>query len=188
MARDTLRTSNRWRRWPGGPKHGIALGVAVWGTPGFAEDADALNELLGRWPMLESWAESHDFPLTSIQVDLPLLKQDVDLRLLDQEIELRLLDQEIDLWLLDEAVDQPPPGGDMTALAGEVGRFLGTVIIRTGTGARWRVWPNGHPVIRTVSGRELDVFAMASSSVSGDGPWLADIYADAVAAGKARLG
>jgi SAM-dependent methyltransferase len=36
------------------------------------------------------------------------------------------------------------------------------VIVATIAGARWRLWPNGHPVVRLASGRDLDVAAMAS--------------------------
>jgi hypothetical protein len=52
------------------------------------------------------------------------------------------------LELLDQAIDEQPHDAE-TALAGEVGLFLGTVIINSAVGARWRVWPNGHPVILT---------------------------------------
>ena len=46
---------------------------------------------------------------------------------------------------------------------------------------RWRLWPNGHPVVHLASGRDLDVAAMASDRVSKGAPLLADVYADAAA-------
>jgi hypothetical protein len=85
------------------------------------------------------------------------------------------------LQLLDREIGEQRPDAAMTALVGEIGLFLGTVIINSATGARWRVWPNGHPVILTASGRELDVVAIANRRFSMDGPALADVYADAVA-------
>ena len=55
------------------------------------------------------------------------------------------------------------------------------MIVATVAGAHWRLWPNGHPVVRLASGRDLDVAAMASERVSKGVPRLADIYADAEA-------
>ena len=63
----------------------------------------------------------------------------------------------------------------------EAGLFLGSVIVATVPGARWRLWPNGHPVVRLASERDLDVTAMASDRVTNGAPLLADIYASAVA-------
>lgn len=113
-----------------------------------------MNELLGRWPGLRRWAEGHGLALCGVPEDL------------------QLLDQEI---------GEQPHDAAMTALAGEVGLFLSTLIINRAAGARWRVWPNGHPVILTASGRELDVVAIANRRFSMDGQPLADVYADAVA-------
>lgn len=133
----------------------MARGVAVWGSPGFARDADALNEHLSRCPALRSWAKVHGLALRGIPEDL---------------------------HLLDQEIGEQHHDAVMTALAGEVGLFLGTVIINSAAGARWRVWPNGHPVVLTASGRELDVVAIASCRFSAGGPRLADVYANAIAA------
>jgi hypothetical protein len=87
--------------------------------------------------------------------------------------------------LVDEASDQATSelGGraQIGAALAEAGLFLGSVIVATVTGAHWRLWPNGHPVVRLASGRDLDVTAMASERVSKGAPRLADIYADAAA-------
>lgn len=144
----------QWRRWLHGPKHGVARGVAVFGSPGYAQDVDGLNELLGRWPALRSWAEGQGLALSGVPEDL------------------QLLDQEIG--------EQRHDAG-MTALASEVGLFLGTVIINSAAGARWWVWPNGHPAVLTASGRELDVVAMAGRRFSTGAARLADLYAGAAA-------
>jgi hypothetical protein len=55
------------------------------------------------------------------------------------------------------------------------------VIVATIAGARWRLWPNGHPVVRLASGRDLDVAAMASDRVGKGVPLLVDVYTDAAA-------
>jgi hypothetical protein len=144
----------QWRRWLPGPKHGMARGVAVFGSPGYARDVDGLTELLGRWPALRGWAEGHGLALSGVPEDL------------------QLLDQEI---------GEPHQDAVPMALANQAGLFLGTVIINSAAGARWRVWPNGHPVVLTASGRELDVVAIANRRFRTGGPRLADVYADAVA-------
>jgi hypothetical protein len=83
-----------------------------------------------------------------------------------------------DLPLLDRAISQQADDAEMMLSAPEVGVYLGTVIINSVAGARWRVRPNGHPVIVTAFGRELDVVAMTNRLLSTGGPSLASIYAD----------
>jgi hypothetical protein len=151
----------KWRRLLPGPKHGLARGVAVFGSQGYSEDAEGLSEHLGRWPALTRWAESHGLELSGVPEDLPLL---------------------------DREIGAQPHDAVMTALVGEVGLFLGTVIIDSAAGARWRVWPNGHPVIVTASGRELDVVALVDRSFGTEWIRLTDIYADAIGDGKSLLG
>jgi hypothetical protein len=94
-----------------------------------------------------------------------------------------------DLGPLDQAIDEAT-GQATSELGGpsrtgaaltEAGLFLGSVIVATVVGARWRLWPNGHPVVHLASGRDLDVAAMASDRVSKGAPRLADVYADAAA-------
>lgn len=143
--------ARQWRRWLPGPKHGVARGVAVFGTRGYAQDVQLLKEHLELCPSLRSWAESRGLALTGVPGDL------------------QLPDQEI---------GEQPCDALTAAPATDVGLFLGTVIINSGAGARWRVWPNGHPVIVTASDRELDVVALANRSSAG--LRLADIYADAI--------
>jgi hypothetical protein len=43
-------------------------------------------------------------------------------------------------------------------------------------GARWHVWPNGHPVIRLVSGRDLDVVAVVSHRMRAGSRELGVVY------------
>ena len=71
--------------------------------------------------------------------------------------------------------------GQVASLGNEAGLFLATVIIASVAGARWRVWPNGHPVVRLASGRELDAVAVGDDRVSKGAPRLTAAYADAAA-------
>ena len=88
-----------------------------------------------------------------------------------------------DLSWLDEAFDQDAHehGRDavMQAVENDAGLFLGTVIATSVPGARWQLWPNGHPVIHLASGRDLDVVALAHDRVTTGQPRLTDVYADA---------
>ncbi len=148
--------ANGWRRWLPGPRHGLARGVAVYGQP--RPDPERLPGLLGRCGELRGWA---------------------------RERGLALADDPGDLSLLDRAIDEelagPEPPSRLAALAGEAGLFLGTVIVASIPGARWRLWPNGHPVVRRATGRDLDVVALASDRISTGTPRLASIHAAAQA-------
>jgi hypothetical protein len=132
-----------------GPKRGMARGVAVYGRPR-GPDPDQLYELLGRCQELRRWAQG--LALSGVPGDLELLDRAIDERLTDR---------------------QP------AALGNEAGLFLGTVITASVAGASWRIWPNGHPVIRLASGRELDVVAMGNDRLSRGTPRLIDVFADA---------
>ncbi len=144
-----------------GPRHGLPRGVVVYGVPG-RPDPEQLGELLGRCGQLRAFARAHGFELDGSPQDLGPLDQAID-----------------------EASDQATGklgGRSQTGAAlAEAGLFLGSVIVATVAGAHWRLWPNGHPVVRLASGRDLDVAAMASERVSKGAPRLADIYADAAA-------
>jgi Family of unknown function (DUF6278) len=145
--------AKQWRRWLPGPKHGVARGVAVFGSSGYPRDAGGLNAHLGLCPALRSWAQSRGLALSGVPHDLELL---------------------------DDEIGEQDHDALMAAPASDAGLFLGTVIVNNAAGARWRVWPNGHPVVVTASGRELDVVAVANRRFSTGGPRLADVYADAI--------
>ncbi len=118
--------------------------------------------MLGQRERLRAWARTQGFELEAVPADVELL---------------------------DEAFAEAIPlargelGGQLrlAALASQAGLFLGTVIVSTIPGTRWRLWLNGHPVIRLPSGRDLDVVALADDRVSNGTPLLADIYASAAA-------
>ncbi len=141
-----------WRRWRPGPKHGLARGVAVFGPSG-SNDQQALTALLARCEALRTWASGHEVALT------------------DDPGSLSALDRNLDAWA---AVPEIGP-----TLGNETGLYLGTVIVNHVRGARWHTWPNGHPVIRLGSGRELDVIALVRQRLAGQGRDLPIVYADA---------
>ena len=60
-------------------------------------------------------------------------------------------------------------------LANEVGTFLGTV-----DGASWHVWPSGHPVVRVIPKRDIDVVDLAERRISSGRPNLTGILLDAM--------
>ncbi|MER6521574.1 DUF6278 family protein [Streptomyces sp. NPDC060334] len=84
---------------------------------------------------------------------------------------LEALDQLMPRWRRDpEAVPW---------LGNDAGFYLGTVIIRTIPGTVWQVWPNGQPVIRLASGRELNVVESGVSWAMTGSPELSQAYAEA---------
>jgi hypothetical protein len=147
---------NRWRRWIPGSRHGLARSVAVYGVP--RPNPEHLDGLLGRCEQLRTWTRAHGFGLDGVPDDLALLDQ-----------------------ALDQASGELGGPLRITVVGNQAGLFLGTVIIATVPGTRWRLWPNGHPVVRLPSSRDLDVVAMANDRVSKGAPLLADVYADAAA-------
>jgi hypothetical protein len=137
------------QRWR--TRHGIARGVAVYG-PG-TEDPGQLMELLATCPDLYEHAEAAGIVLDRSRRSLA----DLD-RLVDGWRDVA----QISSWLGNEA-----------------GTYLGTVLVATLPGARWQVWPNGHPVVRLASGREIDVVALGHSRVRHGHPLLAQVADDA---------
>lgn len=146
------RNTQNWRRWVRSPKHGIARSVAVFGSTGFEKDPGALADLLGDCRQLRAWAEDHGLQLDGSPESLVAL---------------------------DDALDRSADPQATQRLASEAGRYLGTVLARHGGGARWQVWPNGHPVIRLPSGHDLDVVAIANDAARAGKLELAKRYADA---------
>jgi len=138
-----------------GPKHGPALGVAVFTAKDSVVSRD-MTGTFGESDRLRQWSHDHGVVLN------------------DDAQSLELLNAHIDEWNSDpghyESVDIP----------NEAGIYLGNVILKNVPGARWRVWPNGHPVIALASDRELDVTALVSDRLMRSGPSLQSIYARAV--------
>jgi hypothetical protein len=85
------------------------------------------------------------------------------------------LDGALDEWAADPFIGPN--------LANEVGVYLGNMIVGNVQGARWTVWPNGHPVVGLASGREMDVTALVGQRQHGGGKSLPDIFIDATNGG-----
>ncbi|WP_189106732.1 DUF6278 family protein [Streptomyces camponoticapitis] len=83
-----------------------------------------------------------------------------------------------------EALDQLPPRWrddpeELPWLGNDAGLYLGTVIVRTVEGAAWHIWPGGHPVVRLVSGREIQVVEAGLDWAVSGAPELSQVYAEA---------
>ncbi|MBO8185338.1 DUF6278 family protein [Streptomyces spirodelae] len=90
---------------------------------------------------------------------------------LDDSVEsLRALDQLLPHWREDPEVT-PWLGAD-------AGLYLGTVVVRTVPGARWVLWPDGQPVVRLPSGREVDVLEEGGAWAETGSPELSQAYAE----------
>jgi len=124
----------------------------VFGTPG-SDGGEQLFELLARCTRLRDLAISHGMTLV------------------DDPDSLAVLDRHLDAWNT-----QPPTH---PFLEHDIGCYVGTVIIRHVPGARWSVWPNGHPVVHLSSGADLDVFRRVGRCLSDHRRTLTSIYVDA---------
>ncbi|MEV0372513.1 DUF6278 family protein [Streptomyces sp. NPDC050636] len=83
-----------------------------------------------------------------------------------------------------EALDQLQPvwRDDLEVvpwLGNDAGLYLGTVLVRTVRGAVWQVRPNGQPVVRLESGREIDVVQAGHDWADVGAPELSQLYAEA---------
>lgn len=82
-----------------------------------------------------------------------------------------------------EALDQLPPAWRSDPeivpwLGNDAGLYLGTVLVRTVPGARWKIWPGGEPVVRLASGREIDVVTAGHEWADSGVPELSQLYAE----------
>ncbi|MFF4101541.1 DUF6278 family protein [Streptomyces sp. NPDC001903] len=118
-----------------------------------ADDPEGVNELFSECEMLRAQARA-----AGLELD-------------ESPASLEALDQLMPRWRRDpEAVPW---------LGNDAGFYLGTVIIRTKLGSAWQVWPNGQPVIRLASGRELNVVESGVSWAVTGSPELSQAYAEA---------
>lgn len=133
-------------------RHATARGFAVFGTQDRPDPA-MLAELLGECPLLRARAADD-----GVELD-------------DSAASLSALDQLVPDWRDEEeqALDR---------LGNDAGLYLGTVIVRTVPGANWHVWPNGHPVVRLASGREIDPVAVGHGWAENGSPELSQVLAE----------
>ncbi|OEU91660.1 hypothetical protein DB35_09010 [Streptomyces abyssalis] len=96
--------------------------------------------------------------------------EDAGVELDDSAESLSALDQLLPRWREDPEV-APWLGSD-------AGLYLGTVLVRTVPGAAWRLRPDGQPVVRLESGRELDVLEEGTSWAETGTPELSQRYAE----------
>lgn len=131
-------------------RHGAARGFALFGdgTP----DAATVTELLGECELLRARAADDG-------VDLD-----------DTPESLAALDQLAPSWRDDEEV--------LPGLGNDAGLYLGTVMVRTVPGAAWEVRPGGHPVVRLLSGREIDTVAIGHAWAESGSPELSQVLAE----------
>jgi len=134
-----------------GPKHGVARGVAVFTSKG-SENSDFVIGALPDSGRLRRWSLEHGVILTD---DLASLEE---------------LDAHLDEWNAD------PSHFESVDLGNEVGMYVGSAILQNVAGARWRIWPNGHPVIALESGEDCDVIALVNERIMRSTPSLASIF------------
>ncbi|BFO16792.1 DUF6278 family protein [Streptomyces sp. KM77-8] len=91
-------------------------------------------------------------------------------RLDDSQASLEALDQLVPRWRDDEETS--------TWLGNDAGLYLGTVIVRTVSGAAWEIRSDGQPVLRLTSGREFDVVAAGHAWAADGVPELSQLYAE----------
>ncbi|GGL81298.1 hypothetical protein GCM10010129_26250 [Streptomyces fumigatiscleroticus] len=80
------------------------------------------------------------------------------------------LDQLLPRWRDDEE--------SLSWLGNDAGLYLGTVVVRTVPGAAWEIRPDGQPVVRLASGREIDVVACGHDWAASGVPELSQLYAE----------
>ncbi|MFD9390704.1 DUF6278 family protein [Streptomyces sp. NPDC060000] len=82
-----------------------------------------------------------------------------------------------------EALDQLPPRWredeeTLPWFGHDAGLYLGTVVVRTVPGAVWAIRPDGEPVVRLASGREIDVVTVGRDWAANGTPELSQLYAE----------
>ncbi|WP_371575342.1 DUF6278 family protein [Streptomyces sp. NBC_01314] len=128
------------------------FGVAVF-TGGDGDDGhEGLAELLSECELLRAQAAQ------------------AGVRLDDSAASLEALDQLVPRWRDDEET--------VAWLGNDAGLYLGTVVVRTVPGARWEIWPDGQPVVRLMSGREIDVVEAGHEWAASGAPELSQLYAE----------
>jgi hypothetical protein len=132
-------------------RHGAAHGTAVMGP--VEDDPEGVAALLSECGLLRAQAQS-----AGLELD-------------DSAASLEALDQLLPRWRDDPEM--------LPWLGNDAGLFLGTVIVRTVPGAAWAVWPNGRPVVRLASGREVNVVEVGMEWAVAGTPQLSLVYAEA---------
>ncbi|WP_424211124.1 DUF6278 family protein [Streptomyces sp. BI20] len=125
---------------------------------------DALADALARDPegVAELFAECELLRAQARRAGLELDGSPASLEALDQLVPRWRRDPELVPWLGNDA-----------------GLYLGTVVVRTVPGAAWEIRPDGQPVIRLASGRELNVVESGISWAFTGSPELGQAHGEA---------
>ncbi|OEV04261.1 DUF6278 family protein [Streptomyces oceani] len=139
-------------------------------------------------PFVEHWRRRHEgadaAPLADALSRDPegaaeLLAECELLRVHAEEAGVELDDQPDSLAALDQLVprwrDDPEA---LEWLGGDAGHYLGTVIVRTVPGARWRLRSDGQPIVVLPAGRDVDVLEEGRAWAATGTPELSQIYAE----------
>ncbi|MEU6853563.1 DUF6278 family protein [Actinacidiphila alni] len=118
-----------------------------------APDPGTMAELLGECPLLRARAADSG-------VDLD-----------DTPESLTALDQLAPDWRDGEE-------DELSGLGNDAGLYLGTVVVRTVPGAAWTLRPNGDPVVRLASGREIEVVEIGHAWAESGSPELSQVLAE----------
>ncbi|WP_405589328.1 DUF6278 family protein [Streptomyces sp. NBC_01190] len=118
-----------------------------------SQDATGIDELLAECELLRARAAAEGVELDG------------------SEGSLSALDQLVPSWR-----DDPET---LTWLGNDAGLYLGTVIVLTVPGAAWQIWPDGHPVVRLASGREIDPVELGHDWAENGSPELSQVLAEA---------
>ncbi|WP_419998860.1 DUF6278 family protein [Streptomyces boninensis] len=124
--------------------------VAAGGRP---DDPEGLAALLAECDLLRRQAEA-----AGVELD-------------DSAASLEALDQLLPRWRED-------PSFEMDWLGNDAGFYLGTVVVRTVPGARWRLAADGRPVVELASGRAIDVVEVGAGWAEDGTPELSQLYAE----------
>lgn len=125
---------------------------AVFGNGG-ERDPAMLAELLGECQMLRERAADD-----GVELD-------------DSAASLTALDQLVPNWRDEEDLT-------LDRLGNDAGLYLGTVIVRTVPGADWQLLPNGRPVVRLATGREIDTVELGHTWAENGSPELSQALAE----------
>ncbi|NKQ24724.1 DUF6278 family protein [Streptomyces galbus] len=145
-------------------------------------------------PFLSKWRKRHDpaagvgvFPDSDSDGDgegagggyAALLAECELLRSLASRAGVRLDDTPASLEALDQLVPRWRDDEEMLPwLGNDAGLYLGTVVVRTVPGTGWRILPEGRPVVRLASGREVDVVLEGRTWAMTGSPELFQAYAE----------
>ncbi|MFE9662497.1 DUF6278 family protein [Streptomyces sp. NPDC005955] len=119
----------------------------------FESDPEGVGELFGECDLLRSQAG------------------DAGLELDDTVASLSGLDQLLPRWRDDPEL--------LPWLGNDAGLYLGTVVVRTVSGAAWRLRSDGVPLVRLASGREIAVVQAGLEWAANGAPGLSQVYAEA---------